>query len=87
MGPWGSNLIGMNTTSPYRCHDVTPEEVEDAFAAGVLVMNIHADRGEELVVCAGKTGKGRVLQIVYTVRSKRIRVITAHEARKLRKLL
>ena len=43
--------------------------------------------GEARLICGGRTIAGRVLKIVYTVRKGRIRVNTAHEDRKLRRIL
>jgi len=67
---------------------VTPEEVEQAFANNPLVLAAQERSGEERVPCAGLTDAGRPLQLVYTMRRGRIRVITAHTAnRKLREKL
>jgi uncharacterized DUF497 family protein len=70
-------------------HGVAPEEVEQAFANDPLVVLATQKRdGEERVLCAGLTDTGRALQFVYTVRRGRIRVITAHTAkRKVRRIL
>lgn len=70
-------------------HGVTPEEVEQAFANDPLVVPAAQKRGgEERVLCAGLTDTGRALQFVYTMRCGRIRVITAHTAkRKVREKL
>ncbi len=70
-------------------HGVTPEEVEQAFANRPLaVLAAQKRRGEERVLWAGLTDAGRALQFVYTVRRGRIRVITAHTAkRKVRESL
>jgi uncharacterized protein len=70
-------------------HGVAAEEVEQAFANDPLVvLAIHKRGGEERVLCAGLTDKGRALQFVYTMRSGKVRVITAHTAsKKVRKKL
>ena len=70
-------------------HDVAPEEVEQAFANDPLVvLAVQKRSGEERVLCAGLTDEGRPLQFVYTMRRGRIRVITAHTAkRKVRQKL
>jgi len=47
-------------------HGVTPEDVEQAFANHPLLM----------------TDAGRALQFVYTLRRGKVRVITAHTAKK-----
>ena len=70
-------------------HGVTPEEVEQAFAnAPLVVLAVQQRSGEERVLCAGLTDEGRPLQFVYTMRRSRVRVITAHTAkRKVREKL
>jgi hypothetical protein len=70
-------------------HDVTPEEVEQALANNPLVvLAVQRRSGEERALCAGLTDAGRALQFVYTMRRGRIRVVTAHPAkRKVREKL
>ena len=70
-------------------HDVTPEEVEQACSNDPLVvLAVQKRSGEHRVLCAGLTDEGRPLQFVYTRRRVRIRVITAHTAkRKVRQRL
>ena len=76
-------------TGHIALHDVTPEEVEQAFANNPLVvLAVQKRNAEERVLCAGLTDKGRPLQFVYTMRRGGIRVITAHTAkRKVREKL
>jgi len=70
-------------------HDVTPEEVEQAFANDPLVvLAVQMRSGERRVLCTGLTDAGRALQFVYTMRRGGIRIVTAHAAkRKVRKKL
>ena len=70
-------------------HGVMPDEVEQAFANHPLVVLSAQKRGgEERLLCAGLTDAGRALQFVYTIRRGRVRVITAHTAkRKVRERL
>jgi uncharacterized DUF497 family protein len=64
-------------------HGVAPEEVEQAFGNDPLVvLAVQSRNREERVLCAGLTDEGRPLQFVYTMRRGRIRVITAHTAKK-----
>jgi len=67
-------------------HDVTPQEVEQAYTNDPLIVLATLSRsGEERVLCAGRTDAGRPLQFVYTIRRGRVRVVTAHTAhRKVR---
>ena len=63
-------------------HGVTPDEVEQAFANRTLALATQKRSGEARVLCAGLTDTGRALQFVYTRRRGRIRVITAHAAKR-----
>lgn len=70
-------------TSHIARHGVTPEEVEQALAnSPLVVLAVQKHDKEERVLCAGITNAGRALQFVYTLRVGRIRVITAHTAKK-----
>jgi uncharacterized DUF497 family protein len=68
-------------------HDVTPYEVEQAIANDPITLEVVIRKGERRTVCAGWTDSGRVLKVVYTVRNGQIRVVTAHEDRRFRRLL
>jgi hypothetical protein len=68
-------------------HDVTPDEVEQVIANDPISLEVVIRKGERRTVCAGWTDSGRVLKVVYTVRNGRIRVVTAHEDRRLRRVL
>lgn len=70
-------------------HGVTPTEVEQAFHnSPLVVLAVQKRSGEKRVLCAGVTEEGRPLQFVYTMRRGRVRVITAHTAkRKVREKL
>ena len=68
-------------------HNVTPNEVEQVIANDPISLEVTIRKGERRTVCAGWTDSGRVLKVVYTVRDGRIRVVTAHEDRRLRRLL
>lgn len=64
-------------------HGVRREEVEQAFAnEPLVVIAVQRRSGEDRVLCAGLTNAGRALQFVYTMRRGKIRVITAHTAKK-----
>lgn len=68
-------------------HGVTQSEAEEAVLNRAVVLATVLSGGEERTVCAGRTVSGRVLKVVYTLRRGRIRVVTAHEDRKLRRIL
>ena len=60
-------------------HDVTPEEAEEAILIEPLEASVQQDEGEERVLCFGRTKAGRLLTILYTERSGKIRVVTAYD--------
>ena len=68
-------------------HDVTPSEAEQVIANDPITIEVVIRKGERRTVCAGWTDAGRVLKVVYALRNGQIRVVTAHEDRKLRRLL
>jgi uncharacterized DUF497 family protein len=47
-----------------------------------MVLAAQKRGGEERLLCAGLTDAGRALQFVYTLRRGRVRVITAHTAKR-----
>ena len=64
-------------------HGVSPDEVEQAFGNRPLATLARQKRGgEDRVLCAGKTDSGRAVQFVYTIRRGKIRIITAHTAKR-----
>ena len=71
------------TRTPGTSRGAAPAEVEQAFANDPLVvLSVQKRSGEERVLCAGLTDAGRALQFVYTMRSGRVRVVTAHMAKR-----
>jgi uncharacterized DUF497 family protein len=62
-------------------HRVTPEEAEDVFFQEPLVVrsDVRNSKTEKRHYALGQTGAGRRLFIVFTVRRKLIRVISARE--------
>lgn len=67
-------------------HEVIPAEVEEAFANNPVELSSYIRHGEERYAIAGVTDVGRVLFVVYTISGGCLRVVTAHESRKLRSL-
>ncbi len=59
-------------------HKITPEEAEEALQLEPLIQEFQEHPGEERVLCFGRTAKGRLLTIIYTVRGGAIRVITGY---------
>jgi uncharacterized DUF497 family protein len=66
---------------------VTPSEVEQVIANDPITLEAVIRKGKRRTLCAGWTDSGRILKVVYTMRNTRLRVVTAHEDRKLRRLL
>ena len=59
-------------------HKITPQEAEEAILLDSVEFELQQHRGEERVLCFGRTACGRLLTIVYTVRSGRARVVTGY---------
>lgn len=64
-------------------HDVTQEEAEQAICRGSLDIELQIAGGgdsEERLLQIGETAKGRILQLLTTWRSGKVRVISAWDA-------
>ena len=70
-----------NTVKNWERHRVTPEEAEDAFFHEPLV--VRGDVGHSLrekrYLALGRTSRGRLLFVAFTIRGKLIRVISARD--------
>lgn len=62
-----------------RKHGLTPEETEEAFfdENKVIFTDWKHSATEQRITLLGKTKKGQLLNITYTIRAKKIRIITA----------
>ncbi len=58
-------------------HGVTPGEVESVLGRKPVVIRIEHRGGERRVACMGETDAGRHLVVVYTIRERKRRVVTA----------
>jgi hypothetical protein len=68
-------------------HGVKSVEAEQVIANDPLEIESNLRKGELRSVCLGRTDSGRPLSVVYTIRSNRIRVVTAYPMkRKKRKI-
>lgn len=70
-----------NARKNWELHNVTPEEAEDVFFHEPLVVRSdvrHSER-EKRYYALGQTATGRRLFLVFTVRQKLIRVISARD--------
>ena len=72
-----------NSEKPKK-HGLTPEEVEEAFFDDhkVVFGDWKHSTAEQRITLLGKTKKGRLLNITYTIRKNKIRVITARPINK-----
>ena len=70
-----------NAHKIWERHQVTPEESEDVFFREPLVVrsDVRHSKSEKRYYALGQTGAGRRLFIVFTVRRKMIRVISARD--------
>jgi uncharacterized DUF497 family protein len=70
-----------NATKNWQKHRVTPEEAEDVFFHDPFVLRSDRthSRHEKRYWALGKTGRDRKLFIAFTIRKKRIRIISARD--------
>ncbi len=59
-------------------HGISPEECEQAYRNGPVVIEQQIRKGEGRQLCLGETSDGRLLTFVVTERRGRIRFVTAH---------
>jgi len=67
-----------NSEKPKK-HGLTPQEAEEAFFDDykVVFTDWKHSTAEQRITLLGKTKRGRLLNITYTIRVKKIRIITA----------
>jgi uncharacterized DUF497 family protein len=65
--------------------DVAPEEAEEIVLGDSMEMDFDVVSGEERWSYVGETGYGRLLRVLFTMRSDRVRVVTAFEPSPLQK--
>ena len=70
-----------NTHKNWERHEVTPEEAEDIFFRQPLVVrcDVRHSKTEKRYYALGQTGAARRLFVVFTIRRKLIRVISARD--------
>jgi uncharacterized protein len=70
-----------NLTKSAGKHGVAPEEAEEVFFRGPLVLDAtRAEDREARYAALGATERGRILRVVFTVRGTRIRPISCRTA-------
>jgi uncharacterized DUF497 family protein len=77
----GFNWDDANALKIWDLHHVTPEEAEDVFFNEPLVVrsDVRHSRREKRYYALGHTAPGRRLFVVFTIRRKLIRVISARD--------
>jgi len=65
---------------------VTTEELEYALIHDPLDIEVEFREGEERLVQVGATANGRILTVISTLRGERVRVVTAFDASKRRRV-
>ena len=70
-----------NTHKNWERHEVTPEEAEDVFFREPFVVrgDVRHSKTEKRYYALGQTGAARRLFVVFTIRRKLIRVISARD--------
>jgi uncharacterized DUF497 family protein len=70
-----------NALKNWEKHKVTPEEAEDIFFGEPFVVrgDVAHSSGEKRYRALGRTVRGRLLAVIFTVRRKLIRVISARD--------
>jgi uncharacterized DUF497 family protein len=78
---FGFDWDDANTHKNWERHRVAPEEAEDVFFHEPLVVrrDLRHSKREKRYYALGQTGAGRQLFVVFTVRRKLIRVISARD--------
>ena len=71
-----------NIDKSYRKHGITPNEAEEAFLdeQAVIVQDIKHSQREERYILVGQTVGEKLLFIIFTMRDKKIRIISARKA-------
>jgi uncharacterized DUF497 family protein len=64
--------------APIVQHGITPEECEEAYWNGPMVIKVQERKSERRRLCLGKTTAARLLTFVITERNDKIRFVTAH---------
>ena len=76
------DLIGfdwdVHNVGHVAAHDVMPQEVEEAVRARHVIIPAASKTGEKRWKLLGKTALGRYLVVVFTIRRRRFRTVTAY---------
>jgi len=77
-----------NFDKSYQKHGITPNETEEAFLdeKAIILRDVKHSQGEERYVLIGKNASKRLLFVVFTLREKKIRIISARIANRKEKI-
>jgi len=77
-----------NFDKSYRKHGITPNETEEAFLdeKAIILRDVKHSQGEKRYVLIGKNANKRLLFVVFTLREKKIRIISARIANRKEKI-
>lgn len=77
----GFDWAEANTQKNWDRHRVSPEDAEDVFFHQPLIVrsDVHHSKLEKRYYALGQTGVGRRLFVAFTIRRKRIRVISVRD--------
>lgn len=73
-----------NLDKSYRKHGVTPNQAEEAFLdeTAIILKDVKHSQKETRYLLIGKNANNKILFIVFTMREKKIRIISARAADK-----
>jgi hypothetical protein len=76
-----------NVDKSYQKHGITPNETEEAFLdeKAIFLEDIRHSKKEERHLLIGKTAEEKLLLVVFTLRHKKIRIISARKANRKEK--
>jgi uncharacterized DUF497 family protein len=66
-------------------HGIRREEIEAAFEREWIAAKSDASRGERRYHVVTRTGSGRLIEVVFTLRGERLRPIMAHPVKRSRR--
>ncbi|MBU1031652.1 BrnT family toxin [Patescibacteria group bacterium] len=76
-----------NVNKSYQKHGITPNEAEEAFLdeKAIILKDAGHSQKEERYILVGKTAEEKLLFVVFALRSKKIRIISARKANRKEK--
>lgn len=77
-----------NVDKSYQKHGITPNEAEEVFLdeKAIIVRDIEHSSGENRYILVGRTTTDKILFVVFTLRKRKIRIVSARMAGKKEKV-